>query len=61
MAFGSYGDGYLEWVNTRYFWDVSDLRTTADTRTLWDKRGRYIDDPLIVELNSRYAHRESAA
>lgn len=52
-AFGSYGDGYLEWVSNRYFWDMTDLRTIVDTRDLWDKRDRYLLDPLIVELNSK--------
>lgn len=50
VAFGSYGDGYLEWVATRYFWDPTDSRTLADTRSLWTRRNDY-DDPMIVELN----------
>ena len=48
VAFGSYGDGYLEWVASRYFWDHDDLRTTADTRTLWEKRRRYAADEVVA-------------
>lgn len=44
LAFGSYGDGYLEWVNSRYYWDPLDPRSPADARSLWAKRGRYLDD-----------------
>jgi hypothetical protein len=45
LAFGSYGDGYFEWVNTHYFWDANDPRTVADSRTLWNKRSRYALPP----------------
>lgn len=48
LAFGSYGDGYLEWVTSRYFWDPEDVRTTADTRSLWDKRSRYAADAVVA-------------
>jgi hypothetical protein len=41
LAFGSYGDGYLEWVNDRYFWDPVEPRTIADTRSLWQHRASY--------------------
>ena len=51
LAFGSYGDGYLEWVTSRYFWDPDDLRTTADSRSLWDKRARYAPESLFAEMN----------
>ena len=50
LAFGSYGDGYLEWVNNRFYWDPADERTIADTRSLWTRRDDY-DDPLVVEYN----------
>lgn len=53
VAFGSYGDGYLEWVNTHYYWHIDGPRTTADTRTLWNHRSLYLDDPLITELNAQ--------
>lgn len=52
IAFGSYGDGYLEWVTNRYFRDVEGPRTIADTRALWDQRARYLDDAFIAELNA---------
>ena len=54
QAFGSYGDGYLEWVTSRYYWDVDDLRTTADTRSLWDKRTRYTADSLVAHQLDEY-------
>jgi hypothetical protein len=41
LAFGSYGDGYLEWVHNRYYWEPADERTVADTRSLWHHRRRY--------------------
>lgn len=41
VAFGSYGDGYLEWVVDHYFWDPLDPRTVADTRSLWAHRRHY--------------------
>lgn len=49
LAFGSYGDGYLEWVASRYYWEVDDVRSTADTRSLWDKRARYAVETPIVD------------
>jgi hypothetical protein len=53
-AFGSYGDGYLEWVADRYYWDPHEERTIADTRSLWSKRHRLVDpDAIYVELNAR--------
>ncbi len=47
-AFGSYGDGYLEWVTSRYFWHSDEPRTLADTRDLWDKRARYAADEMVA-------------
>ncbi len=60
LAFGSYGDGYLEWVTNRYFWDSGDERTLADTRSLWRRRDAF-DDPLIVELNHSLGDTGTAA
>ncbi len=48
LAFGSYGDGYLEWVTSRYYWDPDELRTTSDTRSLWDKRAWYAAADSVV-------------
>jgi hypothetical protein len=59
LAFGSYGDGYLEWVASRYFWDSDDLRTTADTRTLWDKRARYAADEVVAHQLAERRRRAS--
>lgn len=44
VAFGSYGDGWLEWVNDRYYWDPLDPRTIGDTRSLWKRRAQLVDD-----------------
>lgn len=57
LAFGSYGDGYLEWVNDRYYWDPDDARTVADTRSLWNRRRRYApaDEPWLGVQHSRRA------
>lgn len=62
VAFGSYGDGYLEWVTSRYFWDVGDERTVDDTRTLWTRRAAYADPDAIVahHVNERIARAPSA-
>lgn len=59
LAFGSYGDGYLEWVTSRYYWDVEDRRSTADTRTLWDKRARYVPELLPPVLPAAAVERDS--
>lgn len=57
VAFGSYGDGYLEWVNDRYFWDPDQERTVADTRSLWRHRRSYLEpDPLHELLEERTAN-----
>ncbi len=57
-AFGSYGDGYLEWVTSRYFWDPDDVRGVGDTRHLWQQRRDYALDPVIVELNTQLERQE---
>ena len=50
VAFGSYGDGYLEWVGDHYFWDPLEPRTVADTRSLWGHRTRlaHLDEPWLA-------------
>lgn len=53
LAFGSYGDGYLEWVHNRYYFDPEDLRTVADTRNLWRHRRRYMTEERLDELLDR--------
>jgi hypothetical protein len=50
LAFGSYGDGYLEWVHNRYYWVPEDPRTVADTRTLWRHRRSYLDSEHLDHL-----------
>lgn len=60
LAFGSYGDGYLEWVTSHYYWDADDMRSTADTRTLWDKRTQYAPELLFAEMNYTSAERDGA-
>jgi hypothetical protein len=50
VAFGSYGDGYLEWVADRYYWQPHDPRTLGDTRSLWQHRSAYELDPLVLEM-----------
>jgi hypothetical protein len=44
-----YGDAYLEWVTSRYYWDLDDPRTIVDTRDLWDKRARYAADEVVAQ------------
>ena len=64
LAFGSYGDGYLEWVNERFFWDPLDPRTVADTRSLWQQRRRYASldpDDAILQAEWRGPRRASTA
>jgi hypothetical protein len=57
VAFGCYGDGWLEWVTDRYFWDPLDPRTVADTRSLWMHGAHlaHIDEPWLSELSRRSA------
>lgn len=50
LAFGSYGDGYLEWVHDRYYWDTEEPRTVADTRALWHHRRRYLSPERLDHL-----------
>jgi len=34
--FGSYADGYVEWVKRRYWWDPEDPSVLVDTSGFWD-------------------------
>lgn len=55
VAMGSYGDGYLEWVTDRYFWEPGDARTLADTRSLWRHRDEFAADTYVGEVVGRVA------
>lgn len=66
VAFGSYGDGYLEWVNDRYFWSEDDPRSLTDSRNLWGHRRRYLtadagldEEPRTPRRRARSRHREA--